>query len=572
VGAGVPDVPGAARLVSATPRAVHPAPGRVLQHGTRAGNVFTTHTPVAAGFDTFSPDLVARYLGAYARELGLALDRLLALGREDGSHRDAPFNMALLAMRGSGHVNGVSQLHGEVSRHLVRGLYPRWPEREVPVGHVTNGVHASSWDSAEADALWTTAGGRGCWRGTLDALPEAIGCAPDEAVWRVRTEARRALVEFVRARLLRQEREHDADPGAAAAASDALDPAVLTLGFARRFAAYKRPTLLLADPDRLIRLLTHPERPVQLVVAGKAHPHDEEGKRLIQAFVRFAREPAVRRRVVFLADYDMAVAERLVQGVDVWLNTPRRPWEACGTSGMKVLVNGGLNLSELDGWWAEAYAPHLGWALGDGREHAEPAWDAEEARQLYDLLLEREVVPEFYDRDRRGIPVRWLQRICASLARLAPRFSANRMLREYVERVYRPATDRYRQRVTEGARGARELEAWQQALDAHWAEVRVGDRRVRREGDRWHFDVEVAPGGLDPGVIQVELYADPVDGEAAVRVPMTPGQSVTGSPGLLVYGGSVPAHRPAEHFTPRVVPFHPAAVVPLEAPHIRWPR
>jgi starch phosphorylase len=427
-----------------------------------------------------------------------------------------------------------------------------------------------SWDSPAADALWTKAGGQGCWRGPLDALPGAIACVPDHELWQFRAEGRRALVGFVRARLAQQRRERGADPHAIAAAAHVLDPDALTLGFARRFAAYKRPTLLLDEPDRLARMLTHRERPVQLVVAGKAHPQDHEGKRLIQAFVRFAARRTVQGRVVFVEDYDMALAERLVQGVDLWLNTPRRPWEACGTSGMKVLVNGGLNLSELDGWWAEAYTPEVGWALGDGREHSEPGWDAVEAQQLYDLL-EREVVPGFYERDARGIPVRWVQRICASLAGLAPRFSANRMLREYVARVYGSATARYRARSADGARLARELWAWEQGLDAHWSEVRFGAVRVRRAGEQWHFEVEVSLGGADPGAVQVDLYADPVDGEEGLREPMIRGEPSPGAAAAFIYRASIPAVRPAEHFTPRAVPCHRAAGVPLEEHHIRWP-
>jgi len=288
-----------------------------------------------------------------------------------------------------------------------------------------------SWDSAWADALWTDFCGKGRWLGTLDALPEAIQGLPADALWTFRTQGRQALVHAVRRHLTQQLRQYGADPQMVQAAHQVLDPQVLTLGFARRFTAYKRPHLLLRDPDRLTRILTQPERPVQLIVAGKAHPQDDEGKRLVQHFVQFASRPAVRQRVVFLADYNMALAKHLVQGVDVWLNTPRRPWEACGTSGMKVLVNGGLNCSELDGWWAEAYSPDVGWALGDGREHPEASWDAVEAAQLY-VLLERHIIPEFYDRDPQGIPVQRVGRMRAAMAQLTPRFSSNRMLRDYV--------------------------------------------------------------------------------------------------------------------------------------------
>jgi glycogen phosphorylase len=346
---------------------------------------------------------------------------------------------------------------------------------------------------------------------------------------------------------------------------------VLTLGFARRFTAYKRPNLLLHDPERLIRILTHQERPAQLIVAGKAHPQDDEGKRLVQHFVWFANQPVVRHRVIFLEDYDMALAQHLVQGVDVWLNTPRRPWEACGTSGMKVLVNGGLNCSELDGWWAEAYTPEVGWALGDGREHAEPGWDAHEARELYDLL-ERRIVPEFYDRDLQGIPVRWVARMRAAMAHLTPGFSSNRMLRQYVEQIYLPTTTRFRNRVTNGARLARELVAWHAALERSWPQLRFGTLQVQPEVDRSSFQVPVYLGELDPAWVRVELYADPWEGQPAVCEPMVQGEALPGAvPGYL-YRVSVPLTRPADHFTPRIIPTHPAARVPVEARQILWQR
>ncbi len=546
-------------------------PFAVALWATRAGTIFTTHTPVAAGFDTFAPELMRRYFRDYAAELGIAIEQLLALGRQDPQRSEEPFNTALLALRGSGAVNGVSRLHGEVSRRLFQPLYPRWPAREVPVQHVTNGVHVPSWDSEWADALWTRACGKERWRGALDVLPEAIQCLSDGELWAFRSQGRQALVRAVRQHLRAQRRHRGDEPQALAEAEVVLDPYVLTLGFARRFTGYKRPTLLLQDPERLTRLLTHPERPVQLVVAGKAHPQDDEGKRLLQQLVRFTDQPAVRRRAVFLEDYDMALAEHLVQGVDLWINTPRRPWEACGTSGMKVLVNGGLNLSELDGWWAEAYAPEVGWALGDGREHLEAEWDRVEAGQLYELL-ERQVVPEFYERDALGIPLHWVARMRASMAQLTPRFSSNRMLREYVEELYLPALQRLRQRLADGGRLAQELCAWHTALERYWPQVHFGRVEVQRQEDRWDFRVAVYLGELDPACVRVELYADPAEGQPAVCVPMCQGESLPGAVHGFLYRGSVPASRPAEHFTPRLVPWHPAARVPLEAGHILWQR
>jgi len=324
---------------------------------TRAGNIFTTHTPVAAGFDRFSPALIEQYLGVYASRLGISFKELLALGRLNPGDQDEPFNMAYLALRGSGAVNGVSRLHGEVSRHIFLPLFPRWPEVEVPVGHVTNGVHMPSWESTEADGLWSESCNRDRWLGATQDLERQMTCVADSRLWQFRTATTKSLVDYLRERLARQLASSGATGEEVEAARHIFDANVLTLGFARRFTSYKRPNMLLHDPERLLRILTNPQRPVQLIVAGKAHPEDEAGKAMIRQWTHFVRRPEARKHVVFLSDYDMLLTERLVQGVDVWLNTPRRPWEASGTSGMKVLVNGGLNLSELDGWWRKPTRP-----------------------------------------------------------------------------------------------------------------------------------------------------------------------------------------------------------------------
>ncbi|RMD80207.1 MAG: glycosyltransferase family 1 protein [Gammaproteobacteria bacterium] len=538
---------------------------------TRAGNLFTTHTPVEAAFDRFAPTLVRRYLGPYAGRLGLEPEELLALGRTEGAGPEEPFNMAYLAVRGSGRVNGVSRLHGQVSRRIFQPLFPRWPQREVPVTHVTNGVHVPSWDSSEADALWTAACGQERWLGELEALEAELRCLSDETLWSFRCAARRELLDSVQRRLGRWG-EHNGGVRSRACAR-CLDPNVLTLGFARRFTAYKRPNLLLHDPDRLAALLTHPERPMQLLIAGKAHPRDEEGQAMIQAWARFLTRPDVCGRVVFLEDYDIALAAELVQGVDLWINTPRRPWEACGTSGMKVLVNGGLNLSELDGWWAEAYRPEVGWALGDGQEHdADPAWDAAEAAQLY-RLLEEEVAPAFYDRDASGVPRRWIAKVRESMASLTPRFSTNRMLRQYTEEHYLPMAQAFREREARGGALAKELEAWEGRLREHWPRVHLGRPELSREGDCWELRLPVYLPGLHPEDVRVELYAEPLgEGEEPVREPMRREAALTGAVGGYLYVGRVPASRPAEHYTPRVVPHHPQAAVPLELPLILWQR
>jgi starch phosphorylase len=541
---------------------------------TRAGNVFTTHTPVAAGFDTFPPELINKYFQVfqdYLAQLKISLPELLALGRRDAQDPHEAFNMAYLAMRGCSAANGVSRLHGAVSRAMFRGLYPRWPEREVPIGHITNGVHVPSWDSPWADALWTQACGKARWRGTVEPLGDSIQPLTDEALWTFRAAERHAVVRYARQRLATQFGQRGAPPEMIAQAWHVLDPNVLTLGFARRFTAYKRPNLLLHDPERLLHLLTNAERPVQIIVAGKAHPQDEEGKRLVQAWLEFVQRPRMRNRAVFLEDYDMALAQELVQGVDVWINTPRRPWEACGTSGMKVLVNGGLNCSELDGWWAEAYEPELGWALGDGREHPEPDWDSREAEALYDLLT-HDIVPAFYTRDAQGIPRAWVARIRASMAGLAPQFSSNRMVRDYVEHLYLPAAAALRRRGAQRGQLANELYAWQRQLEAHWHQVHFGNLDSSQEQDHWAFHVQVYLGEVAPPWVRVELYADAMDGEEPLRQEMQQGDQIPGAVNGYVYHATVPTSRPAWHFTPRVIPHHPEAHVPMEAALILWQR
>jgi starch phosphorylase len=541
---------------------------------TRAGNLFTTHTAVAAGFDRFAPALMEQYLGWYAeKRLGISLHDLLALGRQNPNDSSESFNMAYLAIRGSGAVNGVSRLHGKVSRNLFLPLFPRWPEEEVPVGYVTNGVHMPTWDSGPADDLWTEACGKDRWLGTTETLEHDIRRIPDAKLWQFRTASSKSLVEYARERLSLQLAASGASAEAIDEAKHLFDPNALMLGFARRFATYKRPNLLLHDPQRLLRLLTNPQHPVQLIMAGKAHPADHPGQALIREWIHFIRQPEVRPHVIFLSDYDMLLTEQLVQGVDVWINTPRRPWEACGTSGMKVLVNGGINLSELDGWWAEAYTPEVGWALGDGREHGEdPAWDAAEADALYNLL-EREVVSDFYTRDQSGIPTTWVKRMRESMARLTPQFSADRTVREYTEQHYLSAAAAYRERAAnKGAEGA-QLVDWQHELDRKWGSLRFGSLQVESNRDQEVFEVEVFLNGLDPNAVGVELYANGINGADPLRVEMNCARSLPdASRGGCVYGATVPTGRPATDYTVRVIPQRSGVAVPLESARILWQR
>jgi len=540
---------------------------------TRSGNLFTTHTAVAAGFDRFAPALIEQYLGGYAQQkLGIALQDLLALGRQNRTDSSEHFNMAYLAIRGSGAANGVSRLHGKVSRRLFLPLFPRWPEDEIPIGYVTNGVHMPTWDSAPADDLWTETCGKDRWLGTSKTLEQDIRGISDAKLWQFRTAASKSLVEYARKRLSQQLTASGASAEAIEDAKHVFDPNTLTLGFARRFATYKRPDLLLHDPQRLLRLLTNSQRPVQLIIAGKAHPADQAGQALIQEWIHFIRRSEVRTHAVFLGDYDMLLTEHLVQGVDVWINTPRRPWEACGTSGMKVLVNGGINLSELDGWWAEAYTPEVGWALGDGREHGDdPAWDAVEANVLYNLL-EREVIPEFYTRDEGSIPTAWVKRMRESMAQLTPRFSASRAVREYSEQHYLPAAAAYRERAANKGAVGKQVVDWQHEVDRKWSSLRFGNLRVETNADHHVFEVEIFLNDLDQNAVRVELYADGINAGDPVRVEMKCAQQLRDSSRRCVYHATVSATRQAGDYTARVMPQRAGAAVPLESARILWQR
>jgi starch phosphorylase len=403
-------------------------------------------------------------------------------------------------------------------------------------------------------------------------MEQDIRRVSDTKLWQFRTAASKSLVEYARERSSRDLAAAGAPSEDVEAAKHLFDPNTLTLGFARRFATYKRPNLLLHDPQRLLRLLTNKQRPVQLIIAGKAHPADQAGQALIREWMHFIRRPETRPHAVFLSDYDMLLTEHLVQGVDVWINTPRRPWEACGTSGMKVLVNGGINLSELDGWWAEAYTPEVGWALGDGQEHGEdPAWDAAEAEALYDLL-EREVIPEFYTRGENGIPAAWVARMRESMARLTPVFAASRAVREYLEQHYLPAAAAYRERAANKGAAGRLVVDWRHEVEEKWGSLRFGDLRVETNAGHHVFEVELFLNDLDPNAVRVELYADGIGGSEPVRVEMKCERPQLDASRRRVYHATVPATRPARDYTARVVPQRSGVAIPLESARILWQR
>jgi starch phosphorylase len=542
----------------------------VALEATRSGNVFTTHTPVAAGFDRFSPSLVYQYLRSYAEKLGIGTEGLIDLGREKPGDTSEPLNMAYLAVRGSGIVSAVSRLHGQVSRRIFQVLFPRWPQKEVPISYVTNGVHMPSWDSEVADKLWTKACGGDRWIGTLETVEADFKKMSVKTLWDFRNEGRRNLVDYVRERYVRQLETSGASREDIEQAAKLLSPDVFTIGFARRFATYKRPNLLLYDTQRLKTMLMNKDRPVQLIIAGKAHPHDDQGKALIASWSDFIRQSNAHSHVIFLSDYDMSLAEHLVQGVDLWINTPRRPWEASGTSGMKVLVNGGLNFSELDGWWAEAYKPEVGWALGDRCEHGDdPEHDMQEAEQLYQIL-EKEIIPTFYDRDKNGIPFAWVSKMRMSMAELTPQFSSNRMLREYVEKLYLPSLEAFRKRSKRKAAKSVSLCNLKKTIHDNFYKIHFGDTDFTVREDQYYCRVPVFFDGIDPENVAVQLYAEPQDGEKPEVYNMSRAEQTGQDKKGYFYDVKLPAHRNLSDYTLRVVPLLDGSVSPIEANEILW--
>ncbi len=543
-----------------------------------AGSIFTTHTPVPAGFDRFDAGLVDKYFGEYARSLGLTAQQFLAFGRQVPSDMGEPFNMAYLASRHSSYTNGVAKLHGVVTRKMAQSMWAGYPLEEVPVGSVTNGIHTRSWISMEMSALLNRYLGPQWGEKPVDAaLWQRIDRIPDQELWRVHEIRRERLVHYARARLASQIKQRGGTDAEITVAGSVLAHDALTIGFARRFATYKRATLLLRDVDRLKRILTHSKKPVQILFAGKAHPHDNEGKELIREVIRFARDPLVRRNVVFLEDYDISVARYLVQGVDVWLNTPRRPNEASGTSGMKLLANGGLNLSILDGWWDEAYDREVGWAIGSGEEFADPAYqDQVESEALYNIL-ENDVVPLFYDRDSMGIPRGWLAKVKASMKKLSPIFSTNRMVAEYAERFYLPAADRFIRLSAEKDR-VESLLDWRKRLHVHGSEVNVtqvdvdGGSREFVVGSKVKVTTRVSLGGLSPCDVRVQAYYGVLTPDSQISAGSHVDLALRESKGANhLYEGEVECGQSGScAFAVRVVPFHQDAVLPHEMPWIRW--
>jgi starch phosphorylase len=478
----------------------------------RAATVFTTHTPVPAGIDVYDQDLMERYFESYAKELHIDFEELMRVGQSDPAAQeasDAPtFNMAVMGFRLASRSNAVSRLHGEVSRALFSDIWPEVPREEIPIGSITNGVHTSTWLGPEMTEVLDRRLSPG-WAESGDASWDRIEEVPDAELWRARERARERLVYFVRERVRAQLQVRGGSEAEATWTEEVFDASILTIGFARRFAQYKRGSLILSDVDRLKRLLLSGDRPIQIVVAGKAHPMDDGGKEMIQALVHFAADPEVRLRFAFIEDYDMEVARVLCQGSDVWLNNPRRPLEACGTSGMKAAMNGALNFSVLDGWWDECYTGHNGWAIGTRDAFHDPDYqDRVEASALYDQL-EREIVPRFYDRPEGPIPRRWVERMKTSIRSLGPFVTADRMLRDYVDAMYAPAADQGRRLQADGFARARGLADWKRRVREAWADVQVidveSDLTAAGVGDQRQVAAAIRVGRLSTDDLSVQL-------------------------------------------------------------------
>ena len=546
---------------------------------TVAGNVFTTHTPEPAGIDRFPADLMDRYFSDYYGQLKLSRDEFLSLGRENQTDRGEPFCMAVLALRLSARTNGVSKLHAEVSRRMWQRVWPDLPEEDVPISHITNGVHVRSWTSHDMSTLLSRYLGPN-WG---ESLPDNkrwqnVHNIPDEEIWRTHERRREYLVAVSRQRLVRQLRQRGVAVSEIAHAEAVLNPAALTIGFARRFATYKRANLLFSDVNRLAQIMSDPKRPVQFIFAGKAHPRDDAGKQLIRQIITQARQEPFRSHMVFLEDYDMNVARYMVQGCDIWLNNPRRPREASGTSGMKAAINGVLNVSTLDGWWAEAYQPEIGWSIGNGETSEDTGYqDAMEANALYDLL-EKEIIPLFYDRNHTGMPRQWIAKVKASMSAVCPLFNTACMVYEYTQQFYLPCHWQYQRLAENNQSGVRELTAWKRKVMDNWSAVRFVQSaptlpsEVRVEAEV-AIRIRAQLGNLSPADVKVEIYQGNVDESGTIRngqyVPMTFVRTTEDGThefeGVIRYVASG-----LQGYTLRILPYHPDMTYPYEPGLIRW--
>ncbi|CAN5558437.1 glycosyltransferase family 1 protein [soil metagenome] len=543
-----------------------------------AANIFTTHTPVPAGNDAFPREMMRRYFSQFANELGLPFDELFSFGQTRVNSED-PFSMTILALRASRHSNGVSKLHGEVSRGLWKDVWAGVPVGEVPITSITNGVHTKTWMAPEFSALYRKYLGDWSerltdaefWRGVVDI--------PDAELWATHQKLKLRLVEFVRERMRKRAERVGESPEAIRNINHILDPEVLTIGFARRFATYKRGALLFSDKERLARLLHDESRPVQFVFAGKSHPRDEGGKALLQQVYKFSREAGLENRLVFVEDYDTYIARRLVQGVDLWLNNPLRPLEASGTSGMKLPPNGGLNLSVLDGWWCESYNGKNGWAIGPEIETGTVDFqNSVDVTSLYQLL-ENQIVPLYYAKPDGKLPLAWLQLMRESIRSVTPVFNTHRMVKEYTERLYIPAMQAYGEFAQDNCKAATELSRWKAQMRRDWPQVQISDVQIGNAdrqnilvGESLELSARLHLGPVDPSHVQVEAYHGEVEIDGVRNPQITPlHQTGNDGNGTYLYKGSVPATESGAYsFSVRVVPTHPHMMQAHELRLITW--
>ena len=545
------------------------------------GNVFTTHTPVPAGNEVFGIDLMDKYFGELYARLRIDRKMFLALGRQNPHAENETFSLTILALRTAGHANGVSALHGIVSRQMWSGVWPEVPIHEVPISSITNGCHIRSYVSDQLNELFVRYCGA---RWSYDAAQHGNGwkgpeLIPDAEIWRVHQRRRSRLVTWARARVRDQLTRAGAPPKEVEKAEEILDPEALTIGFARRFATYKRGTLLFRDPERLAKLLANSDRPVQILYAGKAHPKDTAGKQFIQHIYKMSRDSRFKNRIIFLEDYDITVARYLVQGVDVWLNNPRRPLEASGTSGMKAAANGGLNCSILDGWWCEGYDGENGWAIGRGEEYTDLDYqDDVESRALYDLL-EKQIVPLFYDRTSEGLPREWVRRMKRAMSTAAGSFSTHRMVRDYFEKAYIPAGERWQAINAENFKVARELWDWKMSLYSRWAQVRVENVQTDRTeglavGDKLRLKATIHLGPVSPDSVDVQAYAGPLSDLGAVTMGKAMPLSCMGngtSPNVYTFEGLLPCDQSGRFgYEVRVIPKNKNLLSPFVPSLITW--
>jgi starch phosphorylase len=545
-----------------------------------ASSVFTTHTPVVAGNERFDPALVRKYMEPLGNSIGLGWDQFLALGRERPEDTTEAFCMTVLAIKLSAHCNAVAKLHGVVSRDMWKNTFPQLPVDEVPIGHVTNGVHIRGWLSHDLADLYERYIGPRFETDPMDFnLFDRIEGIPDIEVWRTHERRRERLVNFTRDRLRSRMTRRGAGASEIRSADEVLDPRAFTIGFARRFATYKRSTLLFRDPERLARLLNNEKYPMQLIFAGKAHPHDNPGKELIKHIVHMSRDPRFRNKIVFLEDYDAAVARYLTQGCDIWLNTPKRPLEASGTSGMKAACNGVLNCSILDGWWDEGYSPEVGFAIGSGEEYDDDNLQNHvESTALYDLL-EREIAPSFYDRGRDGLPREWIRKMKASMKILGRFFNTSRMVAEYTDKYYAEAMRKNAHLGANGLSGAKALSDWRARVQAKWHEITIEavDPSSVRDistvvGTCLNVKARVRLGSLTPDDVQVELFHGSLSSKGEIvsgeRTTMTPNGN---GDGVTTFQGCIPCKMSGRYgYAVRILPKHADLVHPYDGKCLLW--